>query len=850
MSTLLIVDDHADNIHLLDTLLTGHGFRVLAAHDGTEALATARHTPPDLVISDILMPGMDGFALCREWRNDPRLAAIPFLFYTATYTDPRDEALALKLGADRFLVKPLHPDALLAEVRSILARGPDRKDTGAAAGTPDDPGVLRQYNQALVRKLEQKLDELEASVKRHETNERRIAHLNSVLRAVRNVNQLITREEDRTQLIRRSCENLIETLGYSHAWIALTSPDREILAFEQAGVHPNLATGLVDFLQAGHQPRCMREALASHQTVGATNPAEDCGDCPLAQDFADYGRMAARLEFNGCVFGVLSVALPRELLDNPEERALFAELASDLAFALHKIQLASHQRELERRQQRYALIVANALDAMALIDRHYVHLESNPSYATLFGRAEDRIIGHPLSELAGDGFFRKELQPLLDRCFTGETVRGRLSLDAPGTGTRILHGVFSPCLDPDGTVSAAALTVRDVTEQENLQARFVQAQKLESVGRLAGGVAHDFNNLLTGVITCAELCRDTMPPDHPGREWLDGIMDGSQRSAALVRQLLAFARKETAHPVVLDLNATVEPMQKMLRLLIGEDIELVWTPAQDLWAVRLDPGQVDQILANLCVNARDAIEGVGQIVIQTANVTMSPDDCNGNPDAGTGDYVRLTVRDTGGGLSPEAAAHLFEPFFTTKAIGQGTGLGLSTVHGIVRQNGGFIQVENHPGKGVAFHIHLRRWSEPEPHPAACGQVRDVPSTTSRTLLLVEDEESIRRTVERFLTKAGHTVLLAASPTQAIQRAAEHPGVIDLLISDVVMPGMNGRELARELGRTRPSMAVLHISGYTSDVLASRGIEEHQAGFLPKPFTRAELLRKVNEVLAG
>lgn len=383
-------------------------------------------------------------------------------------------------------------------------------------------------------------------------------------------------------------------------------------------------------------------------------------------------------------------------------------------------------------------------------------------------------------------------------------------------------------------------------EKDQLQAQLIQAQKMESVGRLAGGVAHDFNNMLQAIMGNTALALEDIPADSPVREYLEEAQKCSQRSAELTRQLLTFARKQTIAPKVLNLNETVEGMLKMLRRLIGENIDLAWKPGAELGAVNMDPSQVDQVLANLCVNARDAIGGVGKVTIETANTLVDEAYLTKHPEMQPGTYVRLAVSDNGCGMSPEVRAHLFEPFFTTKGLGQGTGLGLATVYGIVKQNHGFINVYSEPGRGSTFAIHLPA------HVTASNLSGERAATTPNhgheTILLVEDEPSILRVSRRMLENLGYRVIAAHTPGEATQLAHEHAGEIHLLMTDVIMPEMNGRDLAKNLLNAYPNLKRLFISGYTADVIAHHGVLDPGVHFLQKPFSNRTLSEKVREAL--
>ncbi len=387
-------------------------------------------------------------------------------------------------------------------------------------------------------------------------------------------------------------------------------------------------------------------------------------------------------------------------------------------------------------------------------------------------------------------------------------------------------------------------------EQARLSEQLQQSQKLEAIGRLAGGVAHDFNNMLGVIIGHVDLATEAVEPSSVLQDDLAAIGKAARRSADLTRQLLAFARRQTAAPEVLDLNIAVKSMLSILRRMIGEEISLVWDPHPELWNVRIDPSHVDQILTNLCVNARDAIAGVGRVRIATAHRTFAADFCAAHPEYTPGEFVELSVRDDGRGMDPETMSHLFEPFFTTKELGQGTGLGLATVYGIVRQNGGFITVKSEQGHGSTFCVFLPRNTESVPDHVAAAPARSAPPAVRRTVLLVEDEEAILRLTSRMLERAGYRVLAAGSPHAAIRLAESHTEPIDLLVTDVMMPEMNGAQLAAALHEVFPALRCLYMSGYTADVITDRGVLDDGVSFLQKPFNAESLRAAVELALAA
>jgi nitrogen-specific signal transduction histidine kinase/CheY-like chemotaxis protein len=389
--------------------------------------------------------------------------------------------------------------------------------------------------------------------------------------------------------------------------------------------------------------------------------------------------------------------------------------------------------------------------------------------------------------------------------------------------------------------------VRATEEKYTLQAQLQQAQKMESVARLAGGVAHDFNNMLGVILGHVELTMMKVNPAELIHANLKEIKKAAQRSANLAQQLLAFARRQTIAPRILDLNDCVTGMLKMLQRLIGEDIDLVWIPRADIWPIKIDPAQIDQLLANLCVNARDAIAGVGKVIIETENTTFDEAYCSVHKGFVCGEYVMLAISDNGCGISNEVLDHLFEPFFTTKEVGKGTGLGLATVYGIVKQNEGFIKVYSKPGEVTTFNIYLPRFVGQAIESQAESTAK-TPKGIGETVLLVEDEVMSLHVSRAMLEELGYTVLIAGTPGEALSQAKAHSSDIRLLITDVVMPEMNGRTLAKLIDEIKPGLKCLFTSGYTANVIVHHGVLDEGVNFLQKPFSMNDLACKVREAL--
>ena len=395
-------------------------------------------------------------------------------------------------------------------------------------------------------------------------------------------------------------------------------------------------------------------------------------------------------------------------------------------------------------------------------------------------------------------------------------------------------------VDSKGRTIGFQGVITDITEQKKVKAQLMQAQKMESVGRLAGGVAHDYNNALSVIMGYTELAM-TEVEDPTGRLQADlnQVLKAGRRATDITRQLLAFARKQTIAPLSLDLNENVETMLKMLRRLIGEDIDLAWLPGKNLWPVKMDPSQIDQILANLCVNARDAIEGVGKITIQTSTKILDDSFCADHTGSFPGKFVLLAISDNGCGMDKEIYNNIFEPFFTTKAIDKGTGLGLATVYGIVQQNKGFINVESEVGKGTRVNIYLPR------HKGKAVEVAEkilikIPQARGETILLVEDDLQILKLTEKILKGLDYEVLVASTPKEAMKIAREHKGNVHLLVTDVIMPEMNGLELSKQLKPFYSDLKCMFMSGYTADAIEQHGVLDEGTHFLKKPFTSKEL----------
>jgi PAS domain S-box-containing protein len=528
----------------------------------------------------------------------------------------------------------------------------------------------------------------------------------------------------------------------------------------------------------------------------------------------------------------------------------FEEIADVVALSLGQ---RNAQALLVRSEVQYRQIVETAEEGVMTLDESGKLTYLSARFAAMLASTVEAAQGRSLEQylFADDVPAYRELLRDLRAKRTGK-FEARLR-HGDGSFTWCLFSA-RPNLGDGGQFLGSFATVFDTSERkqaeaerERLQTQLLQAQKLESIGRLAGGVAHDFNNMLSVINGHAEMALEQIPKADPLHEDLWNILNAGRRSATLTRQLLAFARQQTIQPRVVNINQIVSSMLKLLSRLIGEDIELVWSPEPVLWRVRVDPAQIDQLLANLAVNARDAIAGVGKVHLATTNEELTATECAAIVGSAPGHYVRLSISDTGCGMDPATVEHIFEPFFTTKKVGEGTGLGLAMVYGVVSQNQGFVSVYSEIGKGTTFHIYLPRCQSTLTTTSENDSIVQAP-TGSETVLIVEDEEAVLSLVQARLHNVGYRVLAASSPEQALRLAGEHTSPIDLLLTDLVMPGMNGRELARKLGLERPQLKYLYMSGYPADVAAHQGILENGLHLIQKPFSLRALTQKVREVL--
>ena len=519
-------------------------------------------------------------------------------------------------------------------------------------------------------------------------------------------------------------------------------------------------------------------------------------------------------------------------------------VARALAERVQRREAASLSSQIRRAKNEWERTFDIVPDPIVVIDAESRIRRANRAAAALVGLEPGQLIGKRCCEVLHHSDVPPPNCPHQRLLASGKEERGDFQEAWLG---KFFDSTATPLRDSQGELRGCVHVLRDVTERRKLEEQYRQAQKMEAVGRLAGGVAHDFNNLLTAITGYSELLLGRLGEDDPSRRYVEEVKKAGDRAASLTRQLLAFSRQQVLELRVLDLNSVVADVERMLRRVIGEDIELVTILAPGLRCVKADPSQLEQVILNLAVNSRDAMPQGGKLTIETSNVELAEASRHRHGELSPGAYVVLAVSDTGCGMTEETQAHIFEPFFTTKEQGKGTGLGLAMVYGIVKQCGGSVWVYSEEGRGTTFKVYLPVVSEqvvaPEP-----GESRPIPRRGSETILLVEDEEPVRTLVRNVLEANGYVVVEARHGEDARAVAEMHQGPIQLLVTDVVMPEMSGPELAEHLATFHREMKVLYMSGYTQDAIQRHGLLSPGAAYLPKPFTPEALVRKVREVL--
>jgi PAS domain S-box-containing protein len=821
VATVLIVDDHPDNRDLLVTILGYRGHTMLQACDGAEALRTAQAERPDLIVTDLVMPVMDGYELVRELRRDPALAATRVIFYTANYLIDEVRPVAAALGVSHILAKPAEPGSLMATTEEVLAAA------SPAVELPPAEQIDREHLRVVSAKLAAKITDLQAaeeSLRQSEARFRSLAESSPV-----GIFSL-----DRAGQVTYCNPRLLEICGLPGD-PAGPPPSPDLLHDDdRAGVLGKLTAAIEATIPYRERVRIIRPSGEPRWADVHASPVREGSD---------------EVTYVGTV----------------------EDVTDALAAQRQREELQARLRAQEA-EARFRGLLEAAPDAVVCVGRDGLIALVNAQAERLFGYGREELTGQRVEILVPDAArashpalragYMADPRPrpmsegleLTARRRDGRSFPAEISLSTSGADDELLIMAAVRDVTEQIDIRAERERLRTEAERERLQNQLNQAQRLESLGELAGGVAHDFNNLLAVIANYAAFVAAELAGKEPQDDWRSMREDVQQielaaaRAAALTHQLLAFARREVIRPLALNLNEVIVDIDQLLARTLGEHIELKTNLAAELCPVLADPGQIEQVLVNLAVNARDAMPTGGSLTIRTAIADINGDHAAGQIGLDAGRYASLEISDTGTGMSQDVIDRAFEPFFTTKPKGAGTGLGLATIYGIVAQASGHIHIESEPGDGTTFAILLPAAGQPAeqaPRPQEAPR-----GSTGQTVLVVEDESALREVTRRILARNGYDVITAVDGNDALQIAASHTGEIDLLLTDVVMPHMLGREVGERIGVLHPAAKVLFMSGYTAGSLDTQGVLESDVDLIEKPFTEASLIAKVSEVMSA
>ncbi len=854
MIKLLIVDDSQPDLYMLESLLKATGYEVMTASNGIEAFEQARINPPDLIISDILMPEMDGFTLCRQLKQDAALNRIPFVFYTATYTDSRDEELALSLGAEKFIVKPADPEEFIGIIRDVILQYKQGKLVSSVRITKTEKDVSRMYNEALIRKLEDKMGQLEAAnhLLKKEIDKR--IRTEKELQLLHGMTRKIVASNDFHSALEVVLKEVTNAIGWDIGEAWLPSPDGTSLLYSDA--YYSSFNNSDKFRLTSKKLVLKKDAglpgkvWSSGQIEWITDVTRETQAPFLRNDIVkELGIKTAMgvpiIADNDClaVLVFFSAMIKKR---EPRITDLVSSVASQLSMVIKqkKIDEEIHKRNIEL--ARLTQVIEQTVESVIITDTEGEIVYVNPTFERITGYSRSEAIGRKPNILKSGEHDISFFQEMWTTIRAGTIWRGQI-INKRKDGTRYIdESIIIPVKDETGKIVNFAGIQNDVTHAVQLEEQYRQMQKMDAIGHLTAGIAHDFNNIMTAVNGYAELLQMRFPQDDPRQELLSNIIYSGDKAANLIQQLLAFSRRQVMEPKVLNINTLVNNMGKMLKHIIGEQIQLKTILDPDLWNIKSDPTQLEQVIINLAINSRDAMPDGGQLTIDTSNAVLDDNFVSTHLETSPGEYIMLAVYDTGQGMNREVMTHIFEPFYTTKDTGKGTGLGLSTVYGIIKQNSGSIWVYSEEGFGTTFKIYLPRTKEPLSEISEAA-VAELPGG-DETILVAEDDDRVRELVSQILTVYGYKVVEARDGQEAMKLSNSYFGDIHLLLTDVIMPGVTGKILYEHITKTRAGIKILFMSGYTADMIGLQMIKAANLPLIQKPFNTGELLRKVREVL--
>ena len=820
---VLVVDDDPAQLKLAQLALAGAGFEVVVAHDGEAALRAATTRKPDVILSDVLMPGMDGFALCRAVRSNPDLAHLPMVLVSAHYLEEPDRELATRFGASGYVSRS---GGLESVVRAVIT----------AIKSPMILPVAMPETDLQAEHLRRISHQLERQASIGVDLARRVALQASTLSVLEALSDALAQEVQPENMLAEMLAKCLDAAGVSVGAILLYETGDALSVETCIGSDAKLDWNV-------HSP-------LFHQALNRGSVLVPSDDGTLGTTLLDAlgakSALIVPLVARGEALGVLLMASNGTEFDGSEGLPVVRAARSVAAQLAQAIALNRMFAKLASAEVRTRTLLENAHDGITISTRDGVVLEVNRRMGELLGVPPKEAIGRHVREFAPTG--RGDAHAALYDSVVAKGDGSVPPIPIARPDGSVVQVEFSSTVIAVGKEEFVLSIGRNVTERLRLEEQLRQSQKMEAVGRLAGGIAHDFNNALSVILSYGELLIGDLKPGDPMRADIEEMHKAGAWAADLTRQLLLFSRQHVVAPKVLDLNVVLVGVNKILQRILGADVDLVILPTEPIGRVRADPGSMEQVIMNLVVNARDAMPTGGKLTIETANVDLDEAYARAHLGVTAGPHVMLAVTDSGEGMSSETMARIFEPFFTTKEAGKGTGLGLSTIFGIAQQSGGSVWVYSELGTGTTFKIYLPRVDSD-----ADAECSFPPSGTvrgSETILLVEDNPHVRVVAREILLRNGYAVLEACNAAEAILHSERHAGIIHLLLTDVVMPHMSGPALATRLAQSRPEMKVLCFSGYTDDSIVRHGVLEASVAYLQKPITPGGLSTKVREVLGN
>lgn len=799
MNKVLVVDDNEENRYLLKTLLEGHGFNVELAGNGSEALEKAKSKPPDIIISDILMPVMDGFVLCRKWKEDDQLKEIPFIFYTATYTDPKDEIFALSLGADRFIVKPMEPDGFLEVINSFnedMAKG---KLELKKPILKEDKEVFKLYSERLVNKLEKKIEELKKENLEHKWTEEALKVSESKLKQA-------------------------QELAHIGSWyldIVANKLEWSDEVYRIFGMAPGKPLTYEEFVERVHPED--RAVLNDTWEAALNHEPYDIEHRILVNDEIKWVREKADVEFDKKGRAIEGIGTIQDITES--KRA---------------------ENNLKRSEEKYRSVFESFIDLYFQTNIDGVITELSPSCMTLTHYEPKELIGRSATDIFA---YPSEYNKLWDAMLRNDRVNDYEITMLNKENRKLLVSVNSHIVyDGNGMPIKVEGTLRDITDRKKIEEQLRQAQKMESIGTLAGGIAHDFNNILGAIMGYAELAKSETNRETKINRYLEEVLKAGNRASELVNQILTFSRKTEQARKPVFIQTIIKEALKLMRSSLPSTID-IQKHIDDCEPVLIDSTQIHQVIMNLSTNAYQAMREHGGIIkIDLREVEISDENESDKVELRSGRYNRLIVSDTGSGMDRETQKRIFEPYFTTKEKSKGTGLGLAIVHGIVKSCGGSISVHSKPGKGTTFKIWLPVYSGCEDIITEEESIDFHQYRGHEHVLFVDDEESLAKLGKIALQSYGYRVTSQTSSIEALDLFCDSIFDFDIVITDMTMPKMTGYDIAIKMKEIRPDIPIILCTGFSEIVSEEKALKASIDGYIKKPIVVKNLVKVMRKLL--